>query len=182
MNALKEKQESISELEMVNAELRTKGYTFDSELAALEETNQKLKDELQEALKLAEKTAELRDTGTMGLQVEVQELHRTVERLRAENSTLLRDSEARASTLEETNSELSNELATLQRKLDTLELNALNSEKDSVDNDDELIEVWQTESLLAFHAHMHTGAGSTEDCRGASEGGTPVDDSNQTRP
>lgn len=148
VSALKEKQETISELEMANAELRTKSYTFDNEVASLEDTNKKLKNELQEARKIAEKTAELRDTGTLGLQAEVQELHRTVERLRAENASLLRDSEVRASTLEETNSELSNELATLQRKLDTLELNALNNETDTANNDDALIEVCCLEAKL----------------------------------
>lgn len=70
------------------------------------------------------------------------ELNDIIERLKSENLHLRRDTEARTSSLEETNAELSSELANLQRKLDTLEMNSLNNDNTSaLESYDALLEV-----------------------------------------
>lgn len=70
--ALEEKGQQIDKLQTENAELRAQGFSFDEKLETLVLENKHLQEEVKRVKENADKAAELRDSGTLESQAEIQ--------------------------------------------------------------------------------------------------------------
>ncbi|CAK8998281.1 Golgin subfamily A member 5 (Golgin-84), partial [Durusdinium trenchii] len=116
--AIKEKDLKLEELHAEVDELNEAAESFEEDYEALQAAHDKAAEDLAKATTQLQAASKMRETGVQELQEELQATQNSAEQSRREFTSQLREADKRVAELEHLNSELSNEVASLQRKLD----------------------------------------------------------------